>query len=99
MIPISRMDPTAAIVQNMVPLPNTPGLVNYTAPGYSNFRHTTIPSVKMDYLSLGTPAYGSPAAILKYSDSFGPSNVYGNPVLTWPNFSTPSIHQPPRPPG
>src|SRR5215469_16074851 len=48
-IPISRMDPTAAIVQNMVPLPNTPGLVNYTAPGYSNFRHTTIPSVKIDH--------------------------------------------------
>ena len=48
-IPISRMDPTAAIVQNMVPLPNTPGVVNYTAPGYSNFRHTTIPSVKIDH--------------------------------------------------
>jgi len=48
-IPITRMDPTAAIVQNLVPLPNTPGLVNYTAPGYSNFRHTTIPSVKIDH--------------------------------------------------
>src|SRR5579871_3085853 len=47
-IPISRIDPTAAIVQNMVPLPNTPGLTNYTAPGYSNFRHTTIPSLKID---------------------------------------------------
>jgi hypothetical protein len=50
MIPVSRMDPTAAIVQNLVPLPNTPGLVNYTAPGYSNFRHTTIPSIKIDQL-------------------------------------------------
>jgi hypothetical protein len=47
-IPMSRIDPTAAIVQNMIPLPNTPGLVNYTAPGYSNFRHTTIPSIKVD---------------------------------------------------
>jgi hypothetical protein len=37
-----------------------------------------------DYLSLGTPAYGSPAAILKNGDSFGPGNVYGNPVLQWP---------------
>ena len=34
----------------MIPMPNSPGLFNYTAPGYSNFRHTTIPSVKMDEL-------------------------------------------------
>ena len=49
-IPLTRMDPTAAIVQNMVPLPNTPGLTDYTAPGYANFRHTTIPSVKIDHI-------------------------------------------------
>jgi hypothetical protein len=49
-IPVSRMDATAAIVQGLVPLPNTPGLVNYTAPGYSDFRHTTIPSVKIDHI-------------------------------------------------
>ncbi len=48
-IPMSRMDPTAAIIQNLIPLPNTPGLINYTAPGYSNFRHTTIPSIKIDH--------------------------------------------------
>jgi len=47
-IPMSRMDPTAAIIQNMIPLPSTTGLINYTAPGYSNFRHTTIPSLKVD---------------------------------------------------
>ena len=49
-IPVSMMDPTAAIIQNMIPLPNTPGVFNYTAPGYSNFRHTTIPSIKIDEL-------------------------------------------------
>lgn len=48
-IPLSRMDPSAAIIQNMIPLPNTPGLINYTAPGYLNYRHTTIPSVKIDH--------------------------------------------------
>jgi hypothetical protein len=48
-IPLTRMDPTAAIVQNMVPLPNSPGVINYTAPGYSNYRHTTIPSIKIDH--------------------------------------------------
>ncbi|MGB6943087.1 MAG: carboxypeptidase regulatory-like domain-containing protein [Bryobacteraceae bacterium] len=49
-IPKSEMDPTALIIQNMIPMPNTPGVFNYTAPGYSNFRHTTIPSVKIDEL-------------------------------------------------
>src|SRR5215471_5669175 len=48
-IPVSRMDPTAATIQNLIPLSNTPGLINYTAPGYSNFRHTTIPSIKIDH--------------------------------------------------
>jgi Carboxypeptidase regulatory-like domain/TonB dependent receptor len=47
-IPMSRIDPTAAIIQNLIPMPNTSGLINYTAPGYSNFRHTTIPSIKFD---------------------------------------------------
>jgi hypothetical protein len=42
-------DATAAIMINMIPLPNTPGLLNYTAPGYTNFRHTTIPSIKIDH--------------------------------------------------
>jgi Carboxypeptidase regulatory-like domain/TonB dependent receptor len=48
-IPLSRQDTTAAIVQNLIPMPNTPGLLNYTAPGYTNFRHTTIPSIKIDH--------------------------------------------------
>jgi len=49
-IPSSMIDPTAAIIQAMIPMPNTPGVFNYTAPGYSNFRHTTIPSIKVDEL-------------------------------------------------
>jgi hypothetical protein len=49
-VPLSRMDPTALIVQGMIPLPNAPGLVNnYVAPGYSDFRHTSIPSLKIDH--------------------------------------------------
>ena len=48
-IPTNQIDPTAAIIQNMIPMPNTPGLFNYTAPAYSNFRHTTIPSLKIDH--------------------------------------------------
>ena len=48
-IPLNRLDPTAAIIQNMIPEPNTAGLFNYTAPPYLNFRHSTIPSIKIDH--------------------------------------------------
>ncbi|HTA45422.1 MAG TPA: carboxypeptidase-like regulatory domain-containing protein [Bryobacteraceae bacterium] len=48
MVPQSRFDPTAVIIQNMIPTPNAPGLLDYVAPGYTNFRHTTIPSFKID---------------------------------------------------
>src|SRR3984957_3658345 len=49
-VPAGRIDPTAMIVQNLFPMPNTVGFFNYTAPGYSDFRHTTIPSIKVDEL-------------------------------------------------
>ncbi len=48
-VPLTRFDPTAVIIQNMIPQPNSPGLINYTASPYSNFRHTTIPSIKIDH--------------------------------------------------
>ena len=48
-IPLTRIDPTAAIIQNMIPSPNSAGLFNYTAPPYLNFRHSTIPSIKIDH--------------------------------------------------
>jgi hypothetical protein len=48
-IPATSFDPTAVIIQNMIPLPNAPGVTNYAAPPYSNFRHTTIPSIKIDH--------------------------------------------------
>jgi hypothetical protein len=51
-IPASRFDPTALLIQNnYFPLPNNPSpVLNYNIPGYSDFRHTTIPSLKMDEL-------------------------------------------------
>ena len=51
-IPLTAMDPTAKVIQDMLPLPTTSDtkvLTNYTAPNYTNFRHTTIPSVKIDH--------------------------------------------------
>jgi hypothetical protein len=50
-IPKSMIDPTALIVQNLFPMPNNPSPVfNYTVPGFSDYRHTTIPSIKIDEL-------------------------------------------------
>ncbi len=51
-VPVTSIDPTALIIQNLIPQPNLPsasGLNNYLAPGYSDFRHTTIPSIKIDH--------------------------------------------------
>ncbi|MBV8904048.1 MAG: TonB-dependent receptor, partial [Acidobacteriia bacterium] len=52
-IPMSQMDPVALKIQSLLPLPLGPtsnNLVNnYAIPAYSNFRHTTIPSVKLDH--------------------------------------------------
>lgn len=48
-IPLTSIDPTAKIIQDMIPAANSFGLLNYTAPAYSNYRHTTIPSVKIDH--------------------------------------------------
>src|SRR6185503_14916010 len=46
----TRIDPTAKIIQDMIPQANRPvPLFNYTPPTYSNFRHTTIPSFKIDH--------------------------------------------------
>jgi hypothetical protein len=49
-IPKSMMDPTALLMQNLFPQPNAPGLFNYAVPGFSDYRHTTIPSLKVDQI-------------------------------------------------
>src|SRR5437899_1370251 len=44
-IPPELMDRTALMFQSMIPLPTNKHLINnYVIPGYTNFRHTTIPS-------------------------------------------------------
>ena len=49
-IPIAAMDPVALKVQAMLPLPTNNNLINnYTIPVYQNYRHTTIPSFKIDH--------------------------------------------------
>ncbi len=48
-IPISRFDPVAVRVQNLIPAPHTTGLINNFLPSFTNPRRTTIPSFKGDY--------------------------------------------------
>jgi hypothetical protein len=49
-IPLSRFDPVALALQNMLPLPNQPGIVNnYLIPSYVNWQHTTNWSFKLDH--------------------------------------------------
>ncbi len=50
-IPMSQLDPVALYLQTFFPKPNISGgglLNNYAIPAYSNFLHTTIPSLKID---------------------------------------------------
>jgi hypothetical protein len=49
-IPLSRYDPVALAIQNLLPLPNLPGIINnYQVPGYENWQHTTTYAWKLDH--------------------------------------------------
>jgi hypothetical protein len=49
-VPLTSMDKVALKIQGFIPLPLNSGLVNnYPIPAYSNYRHTTIPSFKLDH--------------------------------------------------
>ena len=49
-IPANRFDPVALKIQGFIPLPLNSGVVNnYPIPAYTNSRHTTIPSFKLDH--------------------------------------------------
>ncbi len=49
-VPLSRQDPVARYLQSLFPAPNVANALinNYNIPPYSNFEHTTIPSIKID---------------------------------------------------
>jgi hypothetical protein len=49
-IPASAIDPVAAKIQSLIPLPTSSGLINNYLPTYSNPKLSYIPSVKGDYL-------------------------------------------------
>ena len=49
-IPVSRFNSVAQNIQNLLPLPNAPGVLNnLNLPTYSDYQHTTNWSLKMDH--------------------------------------------------
>jgi len=48
-IPRSLLDPVALKIQNFIPLPTGPGVINNYLPTYANPKYTLVPSVKGDY--------------------------------------------------
>ncbi len=49
-MPPTSLDKVALALQNLLPLPNAPGIVNnYNVPSYTSFQHTTNLSVKLDH--------------------------------------------------
>lgn len=48
-IPVTRMDPVAKRIQDLIPLPTTTGRINNYIRTFANPKSTTIPSVKGDY--------------------------------------------------
>jgi len=50
MVPATRFDSVSTAIQNMLPLPNLPGIVgNYAIPEYNNWFHTTNWAFKLDH--------------------------------------------------
>ena len=50
LIPPTSIDKVALALQNLLPLPNAPGILNnYNVPSYTSFQHTTNVSVKLDH--------------------------------------------------
>ncbi|MEO8098174.1 MAG: TonB-dependent receptor [Acidobacteriota bacterium] len=70
-IPLADLDPVALKIQALFPQPRgtfaTSATNNYSVPAYNNFRHTTIPSIKLDH---------SLSSSIKISGYFGRTRTY-----------------------
>ncbi len=76
-IPVTRLDKVALAVQNFIPQPNLPGLINNYLPTYPSTRHTTIPAVKVDQ-NVGTKGklsfyWSTTQTNSQYSPTYGAS--------------------------
>lgn len=85
-IPVTRLDRVALKIQEYMPLPRGPFAAtpfnNYAIPPYENFRHTTIPSIKLDHNLSGAQKL---SFFWSYNDQFSPNaNGYSGPLAAQP---------------
>ena len=70
-IPQSRLDPVSVKIQSLIPTANlgtaTTAINNYAIPAYTNFRHSTIPSFKLDH---------NVSSKIKLSGYYGQTKIY-----------------------
>ncbi len=85
-IPPSQFDKVALQFQALVPHANIPGALisNYAVPAYSNFRHTTIPSIKIDQALSSTMKVSGYMQVTRTESP----NTNGYAVTTLPNAPT-----------
>jgi hypothetical protein len=87
-IPISRFDTTSTAIQNMLPLPNQPGIINnYIIPSYTNWTHTTQYSVKMDHSLTST------AKLSGYFSHYGWDSPNANGITAPFTGATPTAYR------
>jgi hypothetical protein len=85
LVPSTQFDKTALYFQNLLPHANLPGgLNNYAVPAYQNYRHTTVPSIKIDQNLSSTMKVSGYIQVTKTQSP----NSNGYPVTTLPNAPT-----------
>jgi hypothetical protein len=84
-IPFSRMDPSALLYQKYFIAPTTAGLQNNSLqPAFSNYRHTTIPSFKIDQ---------SISSKIKVSGYYSATRTYSPNANGYTNLEEPATPQ------
>ncbi len=95
LVPANRFDAVALAVQNFIPQPNAPGVVNnYDEPTYTSYQHTTNWSIKLDHsLSSTIKISGYFSRILTYNpNANGLSGPIEQPAPTNNSSSTTRIN-------
>ena len=87
-IPLTDIDDVAKKIQALIPSPvgtrATGAINNYEAPAYTNFRHTTIPSIKLDH---------NLSSAIKVSGYYGETRAFSPQVNDFQTPFTSSVTQ------
>lgn len=87
-VPVARFDPVSLKIQNMLPLPNAPGIINnYNIPAYTNWTHTTNYSWKIDH------SLSSTAKLSWYLSRYGWNSPNANGITADFTGSVPTAYR------